>query len=303
MLSHQKINVQNTEQVLAYKYKQPMHSIGGPSSALQYFIPSERLFFSENYAGISDKPLNTLDDTNRASALTRVYIPNTLIREIKHVLNESKSNFINIKLWPFTKTEEFKKLFEKKVVYETISENYMTIFQQQKFSFWKKCETNGNNPIQKALVKYILEGDLPANTYLSEIGERMRKLDIIELNSILQSIRVRLETNSNDLKKLHKEQSDQLNKNDATISNTITAGIVSFAGSSIFIGPLYGMALSLIISCYSYSFSSLYFDNQHTQLNEKINASENRLKDIASTIEEIIKQKNSNDVKEFNRLG
>src|SRR5262249_44716455 len=132
-------------------------------------------------------------------------------------------------LFKFTKTEEFLKLFTK-----AIPKNYITpkaeIYKNPSWSFWEKCDVKGNNPLQKALVKYILEGDLPYPTTLQDILIRIKKLDAVEQQSILKSIQVRLQTTDRKLMALRKEKSIALNEeSDITFASTMF-GIASFIG-------------------------------------------------------------------------
>lgn len=71
MLSAQARNVSN-EYVTAYLYERPLQMVGGTTSILEYYIPSENMSFNKYSADWADKFHNISDSTREVSAVTRL---------------------------------------------------------------------------------------------------------------------------------------------------------------------------------------------------------------------------------------
>jgi len=188
--------------VIAYRYYRLDSSTKNKIS--EYFIPSEQLCFNQSiiYSRLDTTLINNIP--SHASALTKVYLPHSLIHEFKKVVTSSgEKSAVDLTSCSVTTTSIFKDLFTKPILNE--------LSLTQPISFWIKCDNKGNNPIQKALVKYIREGTLPKQISLDTLIEKIKNLDSIEQLSILKCIQTSLKISNNELMKLSKEKSPKSN--------------------------------------------------------------------------------------------
>lgn len=273
--------------IVAYYYKVPCIYTGGGNSFKQYFVPSEDLSFSRYYVNCADRLTHTLAPKHRASsAVTKVFLPKPLVDEIKTALKQTPGDYMRITEHPFTKTEQFQQLFADPIPKRPvpIDENVF-VLKRPPMGFFEKIAQKGNNPIQKALVSYIIDGTLPDLVGINDILIKISNLDPTEQQSILECIRIRLQTNDKHLVKLK-------NKATKTIDEAVnvlcmgTSGIIGLNILAIADDPRAVLIMGLILLLASYGIVAKYSYDRHHQLDNLFSEREKRLDEVITHLED-----------------
>ena len=225
------------EMQLVYKY-QVRTNINGISrnrffKINEYFIPDLGICFNEYSVFKSEEPRYTLNSniTHKASPLTAIQLPVSLINEIKKSVGKHIS--AHTECPQLLTCNDYQQLFKSEpheYKQDHSGLNKISCLEH----FWSNYNYKGNNILKSAFIHYIMTNETPPNVSLDELLSLINKLNLAEIKSLHQSLEIELSSPNHQFSTLRSQELQQITTQHEPIKYSTVGGVTGVITSKLF---------------------------------------------------------------------